>query len=152
MTDPRLDLTRSPLTIPECFHNVRYNADHFPGAPGADGIRGGANCQQYAYSILRHYGYQIPDLRSSDLWSDTQYTRVSAHMQPFALVLVHNEPESFGAHVGLCVGEGLILHLSRKIDAPAIETLEEMQARDEYRCLIGFKTVLRRNDEKVTRA
>ena len=148
MTDARLDLSRSPIEIPERFRDVRYNADHFPGAPGANGVEGGANCQQYAYSLLRHYGFEIPDLRSSELWSDSEHTRVSEDLQPFDLVLVHSKPESFGAHVGLCIGEGLILHLSRKIDAPAIETLKEMQASDEYRYLIGFKTILVRNGTK----
>lgn len=147
MTDSRLDLSRSPIDIPECFRDVRYNLDHFPGAPGVQGVTGGANCQQYAYSILRHYGFAVPDFRSSDLWEDTVHTRISGDMQPFDLVLVHSEPNAWGAHVGLCVGGGLVLHLSRKIDAPAIETLEEMQARHEYRHLIGFKTVLVRHEK-----
>jgi len=150
MTDPRRDLSRLPLAIPERFHNVRYNAGHFPGAPDIHEVEGGANCQQYAYSILRHYGFEIQDFLSSELWDDREYTRISEQLQPFDLVLLHHEPQSFGAHVGLCVGEGLILHLSRKIDAPAIETLEEMQARAEYRFLIGFKTVLMRNEKKGT--
>jgi len=152
MTDSRLDLSRSPIDIPERFRNVRYNADRFPGAPGIQGVEGGANCQQYAYSILRHYGFAVPDLRSSELWEDAVHTRVSEDMRPFDLVLLHNEPNAWGAHVGLSVGEGLVLHLSRKIDAPAIETLEEMQARDEYRHLIGFKTILIRRQRGLASA
>ncbi|WP_117192407.1 NlpC/P60 family protein [Rhizobium terrae] len=152
MTDARLDLSRSPIAIPERFRDVPYNPNHFPGAPGIYEVEGGANCQQYAFSLLRHHGFAIPDFRSSELWSDTQYTAVSEAMQPFDLVLVHDKPESFGAHVGLCIGGGLILHLSRRIDAPAIETLNEMQARDEYRCLIGFKTVLVRRQHKAAHA
>lgn len=152
MTDSRLDLSRSPIDIPERFRDVRYNADHFPGAPGIRGVEGGANCQQYAYSILRHYGFAIPDFRSSDLWEDVVHTKVSKDMQPFDLVLVHNEPNAWGAHVGLSVGEGLVLHLSRRIDAPAIEMLEEMQTRDEYRHLIGFKTILVRHGKRLVNA
>jgi len=148
MIDAKLDLSRSPIAIPERFRDVRYNADHFPGAPDSNGVEGGANCQQYAFSLLRHYGFEIPNLRSSEVWSDTEHTRVSEHLTPFDLVLVHNKPESFGAHIGLGIGDGLILHLSRKIDAPAIETITEMQARDEYRYLIGFKTVLVHNNKK----
>ncbi|PDT15991.1 hypothetical protein CO670_14455 [Rhizobium sp. J15] len=145
MTTDRLDLRHSTVDIPRKFWEVRYNADRYPGAPGVNGVDGGANCQQYAYSILRHNGFEIPDLRSSDLWEDTLHTRVSQKLEPFDLLLVHREPKSFGAHVGLCVGENLILHLSRVRALPAVETLDELQRRDEYRFLIGFKTVLVRH-------
>ncbi|MGO4570069.1 NlpC/P60 family protein [Rhizobium sp. 2YAF20] len=137
-----LDHHQSPIEIPSQFWDVRYNGAHFPGAAGATGVEGGANCQQYAYSILRHFGFELPDFRSSELWDDTSYTAVSNEMKPFDLVLVNDEPKSFGAHVGLSLGHGLVLHLSKRIGAPAIETLKQMQSRDEYRCLIGFKTVL----------
>jgi lipoprotein Spr len=137
-----LDLGRSQIEIPEKFRDVRYNAEHFPGAMDARGVDGGANCQQYAYSLLRHFGFELPDLRSSDLWDDTTYTCVSDEMKPFDLVLVNAVADSFGAHVGVCVGRELVLHLSRAIGVPAIETLSQMLSRDEYRHLIGCKTVL----------
>ncbi|MEF0944039.1 hypothetical protein [Rhizobium sp. BR 362] len=133
------DLSRSPIAIPQRFWHVAYNGDHYPGAPGLMGLEGGANCQYYAYTILRHFGFGIPDFRPSELWADRTFTHVSPAMLPFALVLVHSKPTSFGAHVGLCLGEGLILHLSRNVGVPAIETLEELQDRDEYRHLIGIK-------------
>lgn len=138
------DLTRAWVPIPANFRDVHYNADHFPGAPGVIGVEGGANCQQYAYSVLRHHGFELPDFRSSDLWEDTEYSAIVAGMEPFDLVLLHDRNDSWGAHVGLCVGEGLVLHLSRKNIVPAIETLEQMQARGDYRYLIGFKRPLRR--------
>jgi len=65
-------------------------------------------------------------------------------MEHFDLVLVHDNPDGWGAHVGLCVGADLVLHPSRKIGAPAIETLAELQQRDAYRYLIGCKRPLRR--------
>jgi hypothetical protein len=49
------------IEIPERFLAIRYNGDHYPGAPGVIGLIGGANCQRYAYEILRHFGLQIPD-------------------------------------------------------------------------------------------
>jgi hypothetical protein len=54
--------------------------------------------------------------------------------------------ESYGAHMGVYLGDGLLLHLSRQIDAPAIETLGEIQSREQYRHLVGFKTVRQVND------
>ncbi len=139
-----LDSSRSSIPIPERFWDVRYSADRFPGALGVTGVDGGANCQQYAFALLRHHGFALPDFRSSDLWEDVEHTAVADRMEPFDLVMVHNNPHSWGAHVGLCVGEELVLHLSKQIGAPAIETLEDMQQRDEYRYLIGFKRLLRR--------
>lgn len=141
------DLSRSPLPIPPQFRDVPYNAEHFPGA-GTSGLEDGANCQQYAYSVLRYFGFVIPDFRSSELWEDTLHTRVSPAMQPFDLVLLNREPRAYGAHVGLCVGDGLILHLSRGIGMPALETLAEMQARPEYSHLIGCKSILVRGGQK----
>ncbi|MGR9156255.1 NlpC/P60 family protein [Rhizobium leguminosarum] len=141
------DLSYSPIDIPPQFRDVGYNGDHFPGARGVHGVDGGANCQQYAYSLLRHFGFELPDFRSSDLWNDTAHTAVSKDPKPFDLVLVNDEPRSFGAHVGLSLGQGLILHLSKRIGFPAIETLEQMQARDEQCFLIGFKTVLVRHEQ-----
>lgn len=146
------DLSRSAVPIPARFRGVRYNGSHFPGAPGVDGVEGGANCQQYAYSILHHYGFELPDLRSSELWEDSEHTAMTHRMAPFDLVLLHDSPDSWGAHVGLCVGENLVLHLSKRLQVPAIETLEAMQRRDEYRYLIGFKRVLRRSHPRVAGA
>ena len=136
------ELRSSPIPIPDHLWDVRYNSDHFPGAPNFRGVDGGANCQQYAYTVLRHFGFVISDFRSSDLWDDTLHTRTASSPTPFDLVLVHRGPESYGAHVGVYVGDGLVLHLSRQINAPAVETLSEIQSREQYRHLIGFKTVL----------
>jgi len=139
-----LDLQQCPIAVPEIFWDVRYNAEHFPGAPGVRGVDGGANCQQFAYTLLRHFGFVIPDFRSSELWDDGLHTRVSANPARFDLVLVHKRPESYGAHVGIYVGDDLVLHLSRQIDAPVVEKLNDLQSQERYHHLIGFKTVLNR--------
>lgn len=65
-------------------------------------------------------------------------------MEQFNLVLLNNIRDSYGAHVGLCVDRHLVLHLSRALGAPAIETLEQLQSRQAYQHLIGFKKVARR--------
>ena len=119
-----------------------YNHDLYPGVLGVRGLIGGANCQQYAYEFLREFGYTIPDFRSSDLWEDTQHTIVSELPEAFDLILVHDNPDVWSAHVGVCLGNGAILHLSQKIGVPAIERIESLMERSEYRYLIGFKRVL----------
>ena len=142
MLDCRLDLSQSQIKIPERFHQVLYNHDHYPGAPGVRGIDGGANCQQYAYEFLREFGYKIPDFRSSDLWEDTEHTVVPESPEAFDLILVHHNPDPWGAHVGVCLGNGSVLHLSQKIGMPAIERIVSLTERPQYRYLIGFKRVL----------
>ncbi len=139
-----LDLSRSAIEVPVHLRDVRYSAGHFPGAPGVFGVEGGANCQLYAYAVLRQHGFVLPDLRSDELWRDSEHTVVADRMAPFDLVLVHDNPASWGAHVGVCVGADLVLHLSKRIGVPAIETLAELQQRDAYRCLIGYKRPLHR--------
>lgn len=142
MLDPRLDLSRSPIKIPERFRKVLYNQKCFPVAPEVRGVTGGANCQQYAYEFVRAFGFTIPDLRSSDLWADTTHTHFSQRPKPFDLVLVHNAPIAWSAHVGVYLGSGLVLHLSKKIGAPAIESVHSMMRRAQCRYLLGFKRIL----------
>ena len=142
MLDARFDLSQSPIEIPERFYQVRYDHKRYPGAPGVEGLTGGANCQQYAYEFLRAFGFQIPDFRSSDLWADTAHTVVCESPEPFDLVLMHDKPDPWGAHVGVYLGNRLVLHLSQKIGQPAIEPVELLTQRAQYRYLIGFKRVL----------
>lgn len=142
MLDPQLDLSRSPIKIPERFQKVLYDAKRYPGAPGVRGVAGGANCQQNAYEFVRASGFTIPDFRSNELWADTAHTHFSKRPKPFDLVLVHNAPIAWGAHVGVYLGDGLVLHLSKKIGEPAIESIQSMMRRDQYRYLLGLKRIL----------
>ena len=109
MLDARLDLSRSPIKIPEPFYQVRYDPERYPGAPGVRGLVEGANCQQYAYEFLRAFGFTIPDFRSSDLWADTTHSVVSKQPQLFDLVLVHDKPDPWGAHVGVYLATSVFI-------------------------------------------
>jgi murein DD-endopeptidase / murein LD-carboxypeptidase len=142
MLHPRLDFSLSPIKIPERFQKVLYDHKRYPGAPGVRGVERGANCQQYAYEFVRALGFIIPDLRSSDLWADTVYTQYFKQPKRFDLVLVHNAPDPWGAHVGVYLGDDLVLHLSKKIGTPAIESIQSMMRQAQYGYLIGFKRIL----------
>lgn len=72
--DEAMNLERSPMVVPPRFHDVLFNFDRYPGALGVQGLEGGANCQLYAYEFLREHGFSIGELRSSNLWEDTEYT------------------------------------------------------------------------------
>lgn len=137
--DEAMNLERSPMVVPPRFHDVLFNFDRYPGALGVQGLEGGANCQLYAYEFLREHGFSIGELRSSNLWEDTEYTFEVPDPVPFDLAMVHDKPEAWGAHVHVCVGNNLFLHLSRRIGKPAVESLEEVMARPYYQYLIGFK-------------
>jgi murein DD-endopeptidase / murein LD-carboxypeptidase len=151
MLDPRLDLSRSPIKIPERFQKVLYDEKRYPGAPGVRGVTEGANCQQYAYEFVRAFGFTIPDFRSSDLWADTAHTHVAKRPEPFDLVLVNNAPISWGAHVGVYLGSGFVLHLSKKLGVPAMEPVQSMMRRARYRYLLGFKRILVMHFQTLTR-
>ena len=83
-----------------------YDQKCYPGALGVRGVEDGANCQQYAYEFVRAFGFIIPDYRSSELWADTTHSQFSKRPKRFDLVLVHNAPIAWGAHVGVYLGNG----------------------------------------------
>jgi hypothetical protein len=139
-----LDLAESPFPIPERFHAVRYNGARYPGTGG--GLELGANCQKFAYEFIRHFGYEIADFRSSGLWEDTAYTRAlgdSEELKALDLVLFNRNREAWGAHVGVSLGGGLVLHLSKGVGGPAIWHLDRFAGCLEYACLIGAKAPVR---------
>ncbi|HMB29599.1 MAG TPA: NlpC/P60 family protein [Blastocatellia bacterium] len=125
--------------IPQQFMNVRYDGSRFPGAPGVSGVAEGANCQQFAYELLRHFGYSVPDLRSSELWEDTDYTYRAGSLEPFDLLLFSADGKAFGAHVGVYLGEEKVIHLSKEAGFPEIRELAWFQNTPRYCTLLGAK-------------
>jgi len=85
------------------------------------------------------FGLEAAAWRSSDLWADTRLTRRVTVAQPLDLALFHATEESWGAHVGVVVGEGWILHLCAEVGRPAVWSMAEFAARERYRTLLGFK-------------
>lgn len=63
-----------PLAIPAALSAVRYGARSIPGCAGSIALHG-ANCQRFAYAVIRHYGCEIADFRSSELWADEVFTQ-----------------------------------------------------------------------------
>jgi cell wall-associated NlpC family hydrolase len=99
------------------------------------GIETGANCQNVAYELLRYFGRQVPLLRSSNLWDDTEHTIVVDIYQPLDLLLFSRTRNAWGAHVAVYVGNDRAIHLSRRVGLQFME-------HPEYRVLLGAKRAL----------
>ena len=127
------------IDIPEHFMAVRYDGLRYPGAPGVSGVASGANCQQFAYELLRHFGFVVPDLRSSDLWEDTQHTSRVEKLEPFDLLLFSPDGQSYGAHVGVYLGEDKVIHLSKAAGIAELRDLAWFRNTPRYRVLLGGK-------------
>ncbi|MGP3950062.1 cell wall hydrolase [Streptomyces sp. 7N604] len=128
--------------LPAHLRNTPYVAGRYPGAPGGEGVEGGANCQRYAYAVLAWFGIGVPPLRSAELWADTTATRRVMVQQPLDLVLfdrgaVPGLPEGYGAHVGVHLAPGRVLHLCAEAGRPAVWGYGEFAARPRYARLLG---------------
>lgn len=128
--------------LPAAFWDVPYDGDRYPGAVPRGEVHLGANCQLWAYEVLAHVGFAIPDLRSAELWRDTDATRVVLEPQPLDLVLFHDRAQAFGAHVGVVVSATEVAHLSKEVGRPAVWTFAQFAATPRFAQLIGFKRPL----------
>jgi hypothetical protein len=104
-------------------------------------LEDGANCQRFAYELLRANGRVISDFRSSDLWDDARDTMRVTALEPLDLMLFNRTPDAWGAHVAVYLGDERAIHLSKQIGVPAIWTLPQFAATRLYRCFIGAKRV-----------
>ena len=125
--------------IPDRFWKIPYDTAHDPDAPTLTGIETGANCQNFAYELLRHLGRHVPNLRSSNLWEDTEHTIVADEYQPLDLLLFNRTRNAWGAHIAVHVGNDRAVHLSRRIGLAAVWPLAQFAVHPEYRVLIGAK-------------
>ncbi len=125
--------------LPASFWDVTYDPARYPGATRPGDLSKGANCQLYAYAVLAHFGIVMPELRSAELWRDTESTHVVLVPQPLDLVLFHDREQAFGAHVGVVCSDTEVLHLSAAVGRPAVWTFAQFAATPRFAHLIGFK-------------
>jgi hypothetical protein len=132
------------LSLPSSFLDVPYDAARYPGAPGVRGLAGGANCQQFAYELLRHFGRSISGFRSRELWLDEAETERVDALEPLDLLLFNDTDDPFGAHVAVYLGDGMAAHLSKQVGRAAVWALEDFACCPDYRVLIGVKRAKRK--------
>ena len=107
--------------IPAQFWRIKYDQDHDGGAPLLPSISESPNCQNFAYALLKHFGYEISPFRSSNLWEDTEETViVTGELRALDLLLFNRTSSPWGAHVALYLGGGKAIHLSKKESTAAI--------------------------------
>ncbi|GHD87810.1 hydrolase [Streptomyces naganishii] len=138
--------------LPPTLRTVAHAGSRYPGSPAVAArpdLAAGANCQLYAYAVLRHFGLAAPPLRSSDLWADTRATVPVARPRSLDLLLFGPTKDPYGAHVGVWAGADQVLHLCAEVGRPAVWGLAEFAARERYRVLIGFKRVIRTESVEV---
>ncbi|MGF3133127.1 hydrolase [Streptomyces albidoflavus] len=131
--------------LPAGLWSVPYVGSRYPGSPAATarpGLALGANCQLYAYEVLRHLGRPLPPLRSAELWADRVATREVSGPAPLDLLLYSRDGTAYGAHVGVWVAEDSVLHLCREVGHPALWHPDDFAARPRYRRLVGVKRAL----------
>jgi cell wall-associated NlpC family hydrolase len=129
------------VEVPPHFFSVQYNGNSYPGAPGLSGFSEGANCQHFAYELLRYFGKKISEFRSSNLWEDEIVTFRVTELEPLDLLLYNREEQSRGAHVAVFLGNSKIIHLSKEQGRAIIWTHEEFLNNSRYRYFIGAKRV-----------
>ncbi|GLR89621.1 hypothetical protein [Bradyrhizobium iriomotense] len=134
--------------IPERFWHIRYDTAHDPNSPTLPDIESGANCQNFAYELLRHFGRYVPNLRSSNLREDTVYTVPVDDHQPLDLLLFNSTSVAWGAHIAVYVGNDRAIHLSRRVGVATVWPLAQFAQRPEYRVLVGAKRAMRSTPDR----
>jgi lipoprotein Spr len=131
-------------TIPAQFWRIKYDQHHDGNAPHLPSISESPNCQNFAYALLKHFGYEISPFRSSNLWEDTEETVVvTGELQALDLLLFNRTSSPWGAHVALYLGDGKAIHLSKKESMAVIWQFNQFQMLPEYRIFIGAKRLRR---------
>ena len=115
-----------------------YDVGNHPQVEGSSSPAAGANCQVYAYAVLGLFGRRVPPHRSSELWADRDFAHVSKQeAEDLDLVLFNRTADSWGAHIAIFVGGGL-LHLSQEVGSPAVWGWEDFAVRERYREVVGL--------------
>lgn len=130
------------ITIPQIFYEVTYQSKRIPGVPNQEDLSLGANCQVFAYELLHVNGVKVPNVRSSELWADTQFSFVPDRFKALDLMLYNATPQAYGAHVAVYIGAGNVMHLSLKNYKAQIIAHSEMLTQAEYAIFIGAKRII----------
>ncbi len=131
------------IEIPNKFKEVEYNELRIPGVKNQSDLSLGANCQVFAYELLAYFNIYPPQFRSSELWNDKTYTKLVNNMKKLDILLYNKTLDSYGAHVGVYIGNEKVIHLSQSIGKPEIIDHKELLLRTKYKFFLGAKRVIK---------
>lgn len=128
------------ITIPPYLMEIQYNGRIIPNGKTHNITITGANCQVFAYHILRSHGLIVPDYRSSELWEDSEFSeKITDNFQPLDLLFFNKKNEAYGAHIAIYLGDNKVIHNSKKIGLPVIWDMETFFKKSKYAVLLGGK-------------
>jgi lipoprotein Spr len=123
--------------VPARFLRVHYNGAAHPLAKFC-GLTHGANCQRFVFELLKHFGYEIAPMRSSELYADRIYTRRVSRVRPLDILMFNRDENPWGAHLALYLGDGRATHLAKAIGHPVVWNLQDFDC-ERYRVLVAIK-------------
>jgi len=134
------------IRLPKWLMDIQYNGRIIPNGETHDIVTTGANCQVFAFQLLRFNELIVPDFRSSELWEDVEFSElVTEDFRPLDLLFFHRKEEAYGAHIAVYMGENKAIHLSRKNRTPVIWSIETFLEQAAYPFLLGGKRFFKKN-------
>ena len=130
------------IEVPKSFMDVSYESSRIPGVENQADLTLGANCQVYIYALLNHFGKNIPNFRSSELWDDIVFTKKVSDFHALDIMMYNDSVNAYGAHVGLYLGDQRVVHLSKDNGIPKVELHDELIKQRKYSVFIGAKRIL----------
>ena len=127
------------VEVPRKFMRVRYDGARHPLAGPGSIFRNGANCQRFVFELLKHFGYAIGPMRSSELEADRRFTRPVRRIRPLDILMFNRTDKAWGAHIALYLGDGRAIHLSKEAGRPAVWEVTEFSKHERYRTLVAVK-------------
>ena len=128
--------------VPSRFFRVRYNGAAHPLA-NVSGLSSGANCQRFVFELLKHFGYEIAPMRSSELCEDRTFTQRVLRIRALDILMFNRDESAWGAHLALYLGKGRAIHLAKAIGRPVVWEVPDFFAFERYRVLVAIKRPIR---------
>ena len=125
--------------------NIKYNGRIIPNGQPHNILTTGANCQVFAYYLLRYHNLVVPDFRSSELWTDTTFSEVvMTNYQPLDILFFHKKNNAYGAHLAVYLGNNQAIHNAKKNGVPVIYYVRgDKPAASGAYDQVGFQGVVR---------
>jgi hypothetical protein len=133
-------MEKTKIEIPDWLMEIKYNGQIIPNGITYDIATTGANCQVFAYYLLRSNQLIVPEYRSSELWADMKFSKViTDNFELFDILFFHRVDEAYGAHIAIYLGNNQAIHLSKKIGKPVIWNINTFLEDPKYKFLLGGK-------------